>query len=52
MQCTITLTPVSTGTDLQIVQEGVPAVIPPEMCYMGWQESLEMLALLVEPEIP
>ena len=52
MQVTISLTPVLCGTDLQIVQEGVPAVIPAEMCYLGWQESLAMLANLVEPEIP
>jgi len=52
MQVTITLAAVSCGTDLGVVQEGVPAVIPPEMCYLGWQESLTMLALLVEPEIP
>ncbi len=52
MQVTITLRAVIGGTDLSIVQEGVPAVIPPEMCYLGWQESLTLLALLVEPEIP
>jgi uncharacterized protein YndB with AHSA1/START domain len=52
MQVTITLAAVSCGTDLGVVQEGVPAVIPPEMCYLGWQESLTMLALLVEPKIP
>jgi len=52
MHVTITLTAVSCGTELGIVQEGVPAVIPPEMCYLGWQESLTMLAHLVEPEIP
>lgn len=52
MQVTVSLTPVSCGTDLSIVQEGIPAVIPPEMCYLGWQESLAMLANLVEPEIP
>ncbi|MEO7411735.1 MAG: SRPBCC family protein [Opitutaceae bacterium] len=49
---TITLKKVSCGTDLAIVQEGVPAVIPAEMCYLGWQESLTQLAMLVEPEIP
>jgi hypothetical protein len=43
---------VSCGTELQIVQEGVPAVIPVEMCYLGWQESLRQLRQLVEPEIP
>jgi uncharacterized protein YndB with AHSA1/START domain len=52
MQTTITLTEVSCGTDLNIVQEGVPAVIPAEACYLGWQESLALLAKLVEPEIP
>ena len=40
------------GTELRIVQEGIPAAIPTEMCYLGWQESLTLLALLVEPEIP
>ena len=43
---------VSCGTELKITQEGVPEVIPPEMCYLGWQESLEKLMKLVEPEIP
>jgi hypothetical protein len=43
---------VSCGTELNIVQEGVPDVIPPEMCYLGWQESLILLAKLVEAEIP
>ena len=52
MQTTITLTEVSFGTDLNIVQEGVPGVIPAEACYLGWQESLAQLAKLVEPEIP
>ncbi len=52
MQVTITLRPVAGGTDLQIVQEGIPAVIPVEMCVMGWQESLALLAHVVEPEIP
>jgi uncharacterized protein YndB with AHSA1/START domain len=52
MQVTITLRSVLCGTDLEIVQQGVPAVIPPEMCYLGWQESLSMLAQLVEAEIP
>jgi uncharacterized protein YndB with AHSA1/START domain len=52
MSVSITFTPVSCGTDLSIVQEGIPAVIPAEMCYLGWQESLAMLAALVEPEIP
>ncbi|MES2321478.1 MAG: SRPBCC family protein [Pseudomonadota bacterium] len=52
MATTVTLTPVLCGTELSIVQEGVPEVIPVEMCYLGWQESLEQLAKLVEPEIP
>ena len=49
---TITLKQVSFGTELNIVQEGVPAAIPAEACYLGWQESLILLAKLVEPEIP
>ena len=49
---TITLKKVSVGTELNIVQEGVPEVIPPEACYVGWQESLTLLAKLVEAEIP
>jgi uncharacterized protein YndB with AHSA1/START domain len=52
MQVTITLKEVSCGTDLKITQEGVPAVIPAEACYLGWQESLILLAKLVEAEIP
>jgi uncharacterized protein YndB with AHSA1/START domain len=52
MNTTVTLTKVSTGTEMHVVQEGVPDVIPAEACYMGWQESLELLAKLVEPEIP
>jgi uncharacterized protein YndB with AHSA1/START domain len=52
MQATITLKEVSCGTELNIVQEGVPAVIPAEACYLGWQESLTLLAKLVEAEIP
>ena len=51
MQVTVSLQAVSCGTDLSIVQEGVPDVIPLEMCYLGWQESLALLAKLVEPEI-
>ena len=51
MQVTVSLKAVSCGTDLNIVQEGVPEVIPLEMCYLGWQESLAQLAKLVEPEI-
>ena len=52
MVTSIWLKKVSCGTDIKIVQEGIPAVIPVEMCYLGWQESLEKLAKLVEPEIP
>lgn len=52
MQTTITFKQVSVGTELTIVQEGVPAVIPAEACYLGWQESLTLLAKLVEAEIP
>ena len=52
MQTTIILNKVSCGTELNIVQEGVPSVIPAEACYMGWQESLILLTKLVEPEIP
>ena len=52
MQNTITLKQVSVGTELNIVQEGVPAFIPPEACYLGWSESLTLLAKLVEAEIP
>jgi uncharacterized protein YndB with AHSA1/START domain len=51
MLTTINLKAVSCGTDLSIVQEGIPDVIPLEMCYLGWQESLVQLAQLVEPEI-
>jgi hypothetical protein len=52
MQTTIALKNVSVGTEVSIVQEGVPAVIPAEACYLGWQESLTLLAKLVEAEIP
>lgn len=52
MNVTVTLKKVSCGTELTIVQEGVPDVIPAEACYLGWQESLTLLAKLVEPEIP
>lgn len=52
MQVTVNLAKVSCGTEVSIVQEGVPAVIPAEACYLGWQESLLQLAQLVEPEIP
>ena len=52
MQTTVTLKHVSCGTELDVVQEGLPAAIPLEMCYLGWQESLAQLAKLVESEIP
>ena len=52
MSMTITFKKVMCGTELSIVQEGVPDMIPAEMCYLGWQESLELLIKLVEPEIP
>jgi uncharacterized protein YndB with AHSA1/START domain len=51
MQVTVVLTKVSCGTELSIVQEGVPEAIPPEACYLGWQASLTLLAMLVEAEI-
>ena len=52
MRTTVTLKAVSAGTELNIVQEGIPEAIPPDMCYLGWQDSLEQLANLVNPEIP
>jgi uncharacterized protein YndB with AHSA1/START domain len=52
MQVTVTLKKVVCGTELTVVQEGVPDVIPAEMCYLGWQESLILLSQLVEAEIP
>lgn len=52
MITSIWLNRVSVGTELKVIQEGIPSVIPAEMCYLGWQESLEKLAKLVEPEIP
>ena len=51
MQVKVSLMPVSCGTELHVVQEGIPEVIPPEMCYLGWQDSLTQLANLVEPDI-
>lgn len=51
MQATVTLKKVSVGTEIDIVQAGIPDAIPPEACYLGWQESLQNLARLVEPEI-
>ena len=52
MQTTVSLSKVFCGTELNVVQEGIPAVIPEAGCYLGWQESLALLAKLVEPEIP
>ena len=52
MQVTVSLKQVFCGTELNVVQEGIPEVIPPEACYLGWQESLTLLAQLVEAEIP
>lgn len=52
MEVLVTLKPVMCGTELSIAQSGIPAMIPLEMCYLGWQESLTQLANLVEPEIP
>jgi len=52
MTTTVQLTKVSCGTELHIVQEGIPEAIPAEMCYLGWQESLDKLKRLVEPNIP
>ena len=52
MQVTVSLKKVFCGTELNIVQEGIPSVIPVEACYLGWQESLQLLTQLVEPEIP
>lgn len=52
MHVTITFRQVFCGTELNIIQEGIPDVIPTEMCYLGWQQSLVLLAQLVEPEIP
>lgn len=52
MQTTVILRPVACGTDVSIEQQGIPAIIPLEMCYLGWQESLAQLAALTEPDIP
>ena len=52
MQTTLSLRQVSCGTELTVVQEGIPEVIPPEACYLGWQESLTLLAQLIEAEVP
>ncbi len=52
IQVTISLRKVACGTEVEIIQEGIPATVPVELCYLGWQESLSLLANLVEPEIP
>ncbi len=52
MITSVSFTSVLCGTELKVVQEGIPAEIPAEMCYLGWQESLQLLALLVEAEVP
>ncbi len=52
MQTTVTLKQVSCGTEMDVVQEGIPEMIPAEACYLGWQESLALLVQLVEAEIP
>lgn len=52
MTTTVDIKPVSCGVEINIVQEGIPDMIPVEMCYLGWQESLALLKMLVEPEIP
>ena len=52
MQVTVSFRKVSCGTELNVVQEGIPEIIPPEACYLGWQESLALLAELVEAETP
>jgi uncharacterized protein YndB with AHSA1/START domain len=52
MRTTVDLTPVTCGTEVNIVQEGIPEMIPAEACYLGWQESLQLLALLIEANIP
>lgn len=52
MQVTINLRPVACGTELEVTQTGIPAMIPVEFCYLGWQESMNQLALIVDPEIP
>jgi uncharacterized protein YndB with AHSA1/START domain len=52
LEVTVKLTPVLCGTELHVTQSGIPDVIPLEMCYLGWQESLAQLANLVEPDIP
>ena len=51
MQTSVSLAPVSCGTELNVIQEGIPGVIPLEACYLGWQQSLSLLAKLVEAEV-
>jgi hypothetical protein len=51
MRTTVTFKAVSVGTELTVVQQGIPAMIPGEACYLGWQQSLQLLALLVEAEV-
>ena len=52
MRTTVSLRPVAVGTEVEVVQEGIPAAIPPEACYLGWQDTLSLLTLLVEAEVP
>jgi hypothetical protein len=52
MQITVSFRKVICGAELKVMQEGIPDAIPAEMCYLGWQQSLNMLAQLVEPDIP
>jgi hypothetical protein len=52
MKVTVSLKAVSVGTEVEIVQEGIPDVIPPDACYLGWRESIAQLTNLVEPHIP
>ena len=52
IRTTVTLRPSVAGTELRVVQEGIPAAIPVDLCHLGWRDSLDMLARLVEPEIP
>ena len=52
MITSVSFSPVLCGTEVKVVQQGIPAEIPAEMCYLGWQESMQLLALLVEAEIP
>lgn len=52
IEVTVTFRPVACGTELEIIQSGIPAMLPVEFCYLGWQESLSLLGQIVEPEIP